>query len=165
MQSAKNVETQNKAYWLSRKIKKEMVTEAAIVFSISFIVFMVVIWYVTLLLIHFCTLSSGCNAYQVCVDDLPSCQGQLCVNVSWWQAVPLLLLVQKDDVRQLQAGWPLYPTPGLQVLHSIFPTVGRWRPRTHFQVNVNMGCSCNGSELLRNIIIDIWSICCSWSCL
>lgn len=142
-----------------------MVTEAATAFTICFIVFMVVIWYVTLLLIHFCTLSSGCNAYQDCVDDLPSCQGQLCVDVSWWQAVGLLLLLQKDDVRQLQAGWPLHPTPGPQVLHSIFPTVGRCRPRTHFQVNVSMGCSCKGSELLTSVIIDIWSIHCFWWCL
>lgn len=81
--------------------------ETAIVFSISFIVFTVVMRYVTLLLIHFGWLSSGCNAYQACADDLPSCQGQLCLDASWWQAEGLLLLLHTDDVRQWRAAWPL----------------------------------------------------------
>lgn len=49
-------------------------------------------WYVTLLLIHFCTLSSGRNAYQARADGLPSCQGWLCWDASHRQAARLWLL-------------------------------------------------------------------------
>lgn len=98
-------------------------------------------WYVTLLLKHFCTLSSSCNAYQACIDNLPSCQGPLSVDVSWWQAVWLLLLGEREMT------WGRYRLPGLsgqpQVrrrLQSIFSMEGRWTARTHFQVKVCTGC-------------------------
>lgn len=75
-------------------------------------------WYVTLLLIHFCTLSSGCNAYQDRVDGLPSCRGWLCWDASRRQAVRLRLL----------RGWwrgggqwasHRHLTPAQQVEHSV----------------------------------------------
>lgn len=68
-----------------KQIKKKMVIEAAVVFIFSFFECTLVMWYVTLLLIHFCMLSSGCNAYQACVDDLPSLSGPImlgCVMVA-----------------------------------------------------------------------------------
>lgn len=92
---------------------------AAVVFSISFIVFTVVMWYVTLLLIHFCTLSSGCNAYQACVDDVPPCQGQLCSDVSWWRAALAAITRAGGGARWREAvangGCPLQLTSAQQV--------------------------------------------------
>lgn len=100
-------------------------------------------WYVTLLLIHFCMLSSGCNAYQAWVDDSPPCQGQLCLDVSWWQPVWLLLLVHWDEAVTSPPPLTLpHPpstsqqTPGYQVLHLVFLTVGCCRKRTHLQVSL-----------------------------
>lgn len=67
--------------------------------------------YVTLSLIHFCMLSSGCNAYRTRVDDVPPCQGQLWLNVWRWRAARLPLATRADDARRSQtagvlARWP-----------------------------------------------------------
>ncbi len=63
--------------------RKEWLHLTATVFHIGFILFTVVMRYVTVLLIHFCVLSSGCNAYQIPVLMIcPAVWG----NYSWmWQ--------------------------------------------------------------------------------
>lgn len=124
-------------------------------------------WYVTLLLIHFCMLSSGCNAYQACVDDLPSCQGQLCSDVSWWQTVRLLLLVLGDDVRQS-------PTVGGGVL-SAQPQLSRCCTQSSLAwVNVGRGPifrqtrGLSFSKSMPNLRATGWSLdnyeALSWTC-
>lgn len=62
--------------------RKEGLHLTATVFQVGFILFTVVIRYVTVLLIHFCVLSSGCNAYQIPVLMIcPAVRG----NYSWMQ--------------------------------------------------------------------------------
>lgn len=60
--------------------RKEWLHLTATVFHIGFILFTVVMRYVTVLLIHFCVLSSGCNAYQIPVLMICPAVGG---NYSW----------------------------------------------------------------------------------
>lgn len=87
--------------------------------------------YVTLSLIHFCMLSSGCNAYRARVDDVPPCQGQLWLDVSRWRAARLPLAARADDARRSQtagvlASWPQHSRRRTEPLLARVNVGARW---------------------------------------
>lgn len=79
--------------------------------------------YVTLSLIHFCMLSSGCNAYRARVDDVPPCQGQLWLDVSWWRAA--ISCAGRWREAFTDCGCPRQLTSAQQETHRVFARGGQ----------------------------------------